>query len=164
MIDAASEEVFVARFGDLYEHSPWIAREAWRARPFADADAFLAALSAVVRRSGEKKQRALVQAHPELARKFGVDSELGRLSASEQAGAGLDRLSPEEFTQFRALNDAYRARFDMPFVICVRKADKASIRSELERRLAQSLKEELEEALRQIDQIAALRLKDKLAS
>lgn len=164
MIDAASEEAFVMRFGDLYEHSPWIAREAWKSRPFADAEAFLAVTSDIVRRAGRERQLELVRAHPELARKFGVDPDLERLSASEQAGAGLDRLSEDEFVEFRALNDSYRERFGMPFVICVRKATKPVIRAEIRRRLMQSPEAELQEALRQIGQIAALRLKDKLAS
>lgn len=164
MIGAASREDFVDRFGDLYEHSPWIVEAVWPQAPFVDAQALIAATSRVVRDASPEEQKALVKAHPELARKFGVDPDLGALSAAEQEGAGLDRLSEAEFISFRALNDAYQARFEMPFVICVRRATKKRMRQEIERRLQQTPEAELAEALDQIDQIALLRLKDKTAS
>lgn len=165
MIDASDEDSFVARFGDLYENSSWIVRAAWAGRPYADAAAFIAATARIVREAGEEAQLSLIRAHPELARRFGVDPQLGALSAAEQAGAGLDRLTEREFAEFRALNEAYRARFDMPFVICVGEAGgKAAIRAALELRLTHSAREECDEALRQIDRIAALRLKGRLAS
>jgi len=161
MIGAKSRDAFVARYGDIYEHTPWIVEAAWPQAPFEDAQRMIAATSRIIHDAGEARQKALVQAHPELARKFGVDPDLGRLSAAEQEGAGLDRLTQEEFVAFRALNDAYRARFDMPFVICVRRATKELMRREIERRLDQSPEVELAESLRQIDQIALLRLKDR---
>ncbi|AQS86975.1 hypothetical protein AA101099_0856 [Neoasaia chiangmaiensis NBRC 101099] len=162
MIEGISSADFVSRFGDIYENSPWIVEAAYAQGPFADPAIFLATCADIVRGADIARRRALVRAHPELARKFGVDPTLGELSAAEQAGAGLDRLTPDEFTRFRAANDAYRQRFDMPFVICVREASKAVILAELQRRLANADDVELEEALTQIDRIAALRLQDKL--
>lgn len=163
MIHAETREAFVERFGAIYEHTPWIVEAVWPQAPFADAQTMIGATTKIVRAAGEERQRALVKAHPELARKFGIDPDLGALSAAEQEGAGLDRLSEAEFVAFRALNDAYQARFDMPFVICVRQATKERMRQEIERRLLQSPEAELAEALDQIDQIALLRLKDKIS-
>lgn len=162
MIGAETEDAFVARFGDIYEHSPWIVRAAWPDAPFVSVGAMIEATARIVRAAGPERQYALVRAHPELARRFGVDLSLGALSAAEQEGAGLDRLSQAEFEEFRSLNDAYRARFDMPFVICVRRATKTLIRGEIRRRLAQAPAQELSEALSQIDEIARLRLADKV--
>ncbi|GBQ96598.1 2-oxo-4-hydroxy-4-carboxy-5-ureidoimidazoline decarboxylase [Asaia lannensis] len=164
MIGAKTPAEFVALYGDIYEHTPWIVEAAWKEAPFDNPEAMIRVTSRIVREAGREPQLALVQAHPELARKFGVDPDLGALSAAEQEGAGLDRLSEDEFKAFRALNDAYQARFDMPFVICVRRATKDIIRQEIERRLKQSPRDELMEALDQIDQIALLRLKDKTGS
>lgn len=161
MIGAKTSAEFVALYGDIYEHTPWIVEAAWKETPFDNPEAMIRATSRIVREAGHGPQLALVQAHPELARKFGVDPDLGTLSAAEQEGAGLDRLNEEEFAAFRALNDAYQARFHMPFVICVRRATKDIIRRAIERRLAQSPQDEMVEALNQIDQIALLRLKDK---
>ncbi|MEJ5155446.1 2-oxo-4-hydroxy-4-carboxy-5-ureidoimidazoline decarboxylase [Gluconobacter wancherniae] len=163
-VNALSVQEFVDVFGAAYEHSPWIAECAALKRPFADLKTMLQAFSEVVKSSGEAVQLKLVRAHPELGHRAGVDPELGAASASEQASAGLDRLSPEEYSRFKVLNEAYLQKFGMPFVICVRLAGqgaaKTVIMDAMERRLEGSAKEELVEALTQIDAIAGLRIKD----
>jgi 2-oxo-4-hydroxy-4-carboxy-5-ureidoimidazoline decarboxylase len=126
-----------------------------------------AAFSAAMRAAPEAAQYALVRAHPELGHRLGVDPGLTADSAQEQGGAGLDRLTPEEYTHFRALNDAYTHKFGMPFVICVRKVGghaKQVIAQAMEQRLASTPQAELAEALSQIDAIAALRLHDKVVA
>lgn len=165
-VNGLSKVAFVEQFGGLYEHSPWIALGAASARPFVDVEAMLASMSEVVRASGTEVQLALVRAHPELGHRAGIDPDLTSDSASEQASAGLDRLTVADYGRFRTLNDSYRARFGMPFVICVRSVAKPGqsattvIMDEMERRLRAAPDEELQEALAQIDAIAALRLKD----
>ncbi|GAA4493436.1 2-oxo-4-hydroxy-4-carboxy-5-ureidoimidazoline decarboxylase [Gluconacetobacter tumulicola] len=153
---------FVERFGALYEHSPWVVERAAALRPFADPGAMLAAMTGVLDRATVEEKLALVRAHPELARRAGLDPDLTRASQAEQASAGLDRLTPEEYARFNRLNDGYAARFGMPFVICVRLSDKVLILSEMERRLAQTPVEELDTAIVEIGKIAALRLTDAL--
>lgn len=153
---------FVERFGALYEHSPWVAERAVPLRPFADSGAMLVAMAGVLNRATVEEKLALVRAHPELARRAGLDPDLTRASAAEQASAGLDRLTPEEYARFNRLNDGYAARFGMPFVICVRLSDKALILSEMERRLAQTPAEELDTAIAEIGKIGVLRLTDAL--
>jgi len=164
-VNALSDEAFVARFGALYEHSPWVALGALGARPFEDVAGMLGVVSRVVREAGEARQLALVRAHPELGNRAGIDPALTEASASEQGSLGLDRLSAAEYERFRALNAAYRAKFGMPFVICVRRvgtkaAGKAVILEAMERRLGSVPEVELVEALAQIDAIAGFRLRD----
>ncbi|CAP55935.1 conserved hypothetical protein [Gluconacetobacter diazotrophicus PA1 5] len=154
---------FVALFGALYEHSPWVAARAASLRPFPDPDAMLAAMNQVLNRATDAEKLALVRAHPELARRAGVDPTLTQASAAEQASAGLDRLSPEEYARFNRLNDAYAARFAMPFVICVRLSDKDFILSEMERRVVHTPEQEVRTAIVEIGKIARLRLADALA-
>ncbi|MFS3137613.1 2-oxo-4-hydroxy-4-carboxy-5-ureidoimidazoline decarboxylase [Gluconacetobacter sacchari] len=154
---------FVERFGALYEHSPWVAKRAAALRPFADPGVMLAAMNGVLERATVAEKLALVRAHPELARRAGLDPELTDASQAEQASAGLDRLTPEEYARFNSLNDGYAARFGMPFVICVRLSDKALILSEMARRLAQTPEQELDTAIAEIGKIAGLRLTDALA-
>ncbi|GBQ67339.1 hypothetical protein AA103196_1659 [Ameyamaea chiangmaiensis NBRC 103196] len=163
-VNALGPEAFIDAFGTLYEHSPWVAEGAASARPFSDAEAMIAAMNDVVAQAGEAAQRALVRAHPELARRVGVDPDLTQASREEQRSAGLDRLLPEEFARFSALNAAYREKFDMPFVICVRLTDKAGILVAMEHRLTLSPVQELHTALEQIGHIAGLRLKDHLST
>lgn len=154
---------FVERFGALYEHSPWVAERAAGLRPFGDSGAMLAAMNGVLARATTEEKLALVRAHPELARRAGLDPDLTRASQAEQASAGLDRLTPEEYARFNSLNDGYAARFGMPFVICVRLSDKALILSEMTRRLVHTPEQELETAIAEIGKIAGLRLADALA-
>lgn len=154
-INALPVEAFVARHGDLFEHSPWIVERAAARRPFADTHA---ALMAVVHDATADEQLALIRAHPELAGKAAVDGTLTDASAAEQASAGLDRMSPEEYTRFHALNAAYAARFAFPFIICVRLASKSGILAAMERRLENDRETEIATALREIGQIVRLRL------
>lgn len=141
----------------LFEHSPWVEERA-DARP-ASGDRH-ADLMAVVYAASAEEQLALIRAHPELAGKAAIDRTLTKASAAEQASAGLDRLSPEEYDRFHALNTAYRARFDMPFIICVRLTDKSGILTAMERRIANPRDEEIATALREIGEIVRLRLQD----
>lgn len=154
-INALPTDAFVARYRDLFEHSPWIVERAAAHRPFADTHA---ALMAVVDRATPEEQLALIRAHPELAGKAAVDGTLTQASAAEQAAAGLDRMSPEEYTRFHALNAAYARRFGFPFIICVRQTSKAGILAAMARRLNNDRTVEIATALREIGQIVRLRL------
>ena len=166
-INAMPLAAFVEAFGGVYEHSPWVAQKAALSRPFADFGAMCQAFSAAMHGADVAAQYALVRAHPELGHRLGVDAGLTAASAQEQGGAGLDRLTPEEYARFRTLNDAYTQKFNMPFVICVRRVGgqvKDVIAQAMEQRLASTPQAELAEALRQIDAIAALRLHDKVVA
>jgi OHCU decarboxylase len=157
--DGAEKGAFLARYGALYEHSPWVAEGAWEQGPFADVDELHAALERTMRDAPAERQLALIRAHPDLAGK----AKLTRESAGEQASAGLDRLSPEEFATFTDLNAAYRDRFGFPFVICVRDHDKASILAAMRERVAHGREQEVETAIGEIARIARLRLEDAVA-
>ena len=141
----------------LFEHSPWVEERA-NARP-SSGDRH-ADLMAVVHDATREEQLALIRAHPELAGKAAIDKTLTQASAGEQARAGLDRLTPEEFEQFHALNAAYREKFGFPFIICVRLTDKAGILAAMEARLANEREREIATALEQIGEIVRLRLED----
>ena len=102
---------FVARFGGIYEHSPWIAETVRdRGRIPDDAEALAETMAAVVEEAGEAAQLTLLRVHPDLAGKLAVAGALSPESTADQAGADLDRCTPEEFVEFRRLNEAYKAR------------------------------------------------------
>ncbi len=154
------EEGFVARYGTLFEHAPWVARGAWARGPFAGIDDLHAALVAVVDEAPRERQLALIRGHPELAGREARAGELTAASAAEQASAGLDRLSAEELERWRALNRAYRERFDFPLVVCVREHTKASIMAWGDERLGHDAEQEIAIALGEIAKIARLRLEE----
>jgi 2-oxo-4-hydroxy-4-carboxy-5-ureidoimidazoline decarboxylase len=141
----------------LFEHSPWI--EA-RADALPSSGNRHADLMAVVHAATPEEQLALIRSHPELAGKAAIDRTLTEASAAEQASAGLDRLSEDEFARFHALNAAYRERFGFPFIICVRLTDKAGILAAMEARLANDRETEIATAIAQIGEIVRLRLRD----
>jgi OHCU decarboxylase len=105
-----------------------------------------------------ERQLELIRAHPDLVGKAAVAGELTEDSSTEQASAGLDRCSPEEYERFEALNRAYRDKFGFPFVMAVRNSSRADILAAFGSRLDNHYDEEFETALAEIHKIAQLRL------
>ena len=152
-----TEEEFVARFGGVYEHSPWVARRTWPKRPFADVAALADAMQSTMLAASREEQMALIRAHPELAGRLDA-AQLTGSSRAEQASAGLDRVTPEQKAKMQALNAAYREKFGFPFIVAVRGLDWSGIIARRETRLANDREREIATALEQIGRIARLRL------
>lgn len=159
-------ESFVARFGGIYEHSPWVAEEAHSLElgPAHDSAAGLHnALARAFRAAPADRRRAVLTAHPDLAGKLAAARRLTPQSTAEQASAGLDALTDEERSEFTRLNDAYVEKFGFPFIIAVRDHDKAAILRAFRARLENPAEAELAEACRQVERIAWHRLHEVLA-
>jgi len=149
---------FVRALGAVFESSPWIAEQAWGSRPFASVGALHEAMTSVVSRAPRAEQLALLGAHPDLAGKAARAGTMGADSVAEQASAGLDQLSDEEYERFNRLNRAYRERFGFPFIIAVRRHDRAGILAAFEHRLSHDIDREVDAALAQVFDITRLRL------
>jgi 2-oxo-4-hydroxy-4-carboxy-5-ureidoimidazoline decarboxylase len=158
-MDAAS---FIAALGDIFEHAEWVAEAAFHKRPFPTVAGLHTAMLEAVTHAPSDIQLSFIKDHPELGSKVARAGELTEASKAEQGSLGLDHLSEEEFKRFEALNDAYRGKCGFPFVICVRRHTRDSILNEFERRLANSLEEERQAALREIGLISRLRLVSKV--
>jgi 2-oxo-4-hydroxy-4-carboxy-5-ureidoimidazoline decarboxylase len=161
-LNTADKAGLVAALGDIYEHSPWVVEAIADRRPFATLAALHDAMTAAVRATPTERQLALIRSHPDLAGRAMQAGTLTAHSTVEQASAGLDRLSEAQLAQFHRLNDAYRKRFAMPFVICVRRHSRDSILQQFERRLQNDTRAETEAALTEIFRIAALRLHERV--
>ncbi|WP_028211461.1 2-oxo-4-hydroxy-4-carboxy-5-ureidoimidazoline decarboxylase [Paraburkholderia mimosarum] len=159
-LNQASTDAFVAALSGIFEHSPWVAAAAAQQRPFASIDALHRTMSQAVETSGEAKQLALINAHPELAGKAAVRGELTAESTREQSGAGLDQCTQEEFDKLLALNGAYREKFGFPFVLAVRGYDRHGIIANFEARMNNSRADEMRASLDQIYRIARFRLNE----
>jgi 2-oxo-4-hydroxy-4-carboxy-5-ureidoimidazoline decarboxylase len=158
---------FIHRFGGVYEHSPWIAEQLFDEGLTATIDApgpLIDALAEVVARAGREPQLALLRAHPDLAGKLAVSGDLTEASSSEQAGAGLDRCSPEEFRAFQELNDAYQKKFGFPFIVAVRGLNRQEILERFRARVQNEWDIEFDEALVQVHRIARLRIEHIFSS
>src|SRR6516165_3748003 len=145
-LNAADEAAFVAALGDIYEHAPWVAQAAFARRPFRSLAALHEAMMAAVSAATLEKRRRLIEGHPDLAGKAARAGTMTRDSTAEQASAGLDRLSEKEFARFHELNNAYRQKFGMPFIVCVRRHGKDSILRQFERRLSNAPASEVDAA------------------
>jgi 2-oxo-4-hydroxy-4-carboxy-5-ureidoimidazoline decarboxylase len=163
-LNTADHKTFTDAIGEVMELAPWVADQTYAARPFASLAALYQALTDAVRAAGDARQRALIGGHPDLAGKAARAGTLTTDSTAEQAGVGLDRLSEEEFANFHRLNEAYRAKFGMPFIVCVRRHGKDSILREFERRLHNDAAAERSAALAEIFRIAALRLDQRVTA
>ncbi len=161
-VNELDRAAFVERFGPLFEHSPWVAEAAWRDRPFSRREELYEALVAAMYAAPMERKLALIRAHPDLAGRAAIEGTLTDSSTREQASAGLDRLTPDEYEAFTRTNAAYRERFGFPFVVCAREHTKESILRVASERLDNSEDEEIRVALEEIAKIARLRLEDLL--
>lgn len=160
-INRMAADDFVTVFGDIAEHSPWVAERAARRRPFADRRAMAEAFLDAILDAGEAEKLALVRAHPDLAGRAKL-SDLAAESRREQAGAGLDTLTPKEFARFTALNDAYKEKFGFPFILAVKGADKHLILKTFAERIEHDPEAELATAITQIGRIINFRIEDRV--
>ena len=165
-LNAATPDEGVALLEGIYEHSPWIARAAMAARPFADLAALTRALVQATDAGGHDAQLALLRAHPRLAGKAMVAGTLTAESTDEQSRSGLTRCSPEEFARLHALNDEYDRRFGWPFILAVRGPTglgltRGEIIETFAGRLGNSPEAEFAECLRNVHRIAEIRLEDR---
>jgi 2-oxo-4-hydroxy-4-carboxy-5-ureidoimidazoline decarboxylase len=158
-INAMARDQFVAALGWIFEDSPWVAERAWAHRPFASREALHRSMTAELERASTADQLALLRAHPDL----GSRARVSAASAGEQSGAGLDRLSPEEFETFEWLNAGYREKFGFPFLYAVKGSTKHDIFVALGVRMDSSPQEEFRHALSEVGRVAWFRLQDTIA-
>jgi len=154
-----TEAEFISRYGGVYEHSQWVAEEAAADAAGTDQlDRIAKIMADCVDNASTDRQLALIRAHPDLAGKAQIAGELTPDSSDEQASAGLDQCSAEEYEQFQSLNKEYHEKFGFPFVVAVRGSSRAEILDIFESRLDNNAATEFESALTQIHQIARLRI------
>lgn len=161
-LNRASIAEFASAVGDTFELAPWVAEAAAAKRPFATVTALHDAMMGAVRAAPRERQLAFVCGHPDLAGKAARAGDVTEDSRREQASVGLDTLSEEEFARFHRLNDAYKATFGFPFIVCVRRHTRDSILAQFERRLRHDAATEFATALQEISFITRLRLAAKV--
>jgi 2-oxo-4-hydroxy-4-carboxy-5-ureidoimidazoline decarboxylase len=161
-VNGLDEDEFVDAFGDVAEHAPWVAAEAADRRPFHSRDGMIKAFADAIAHADKARQRALLLGHPDLAGRAAIAGDLTRESRSEQAGAGLDKLTPEEFRHFTEMNGKYRDSHGIPFIFAVRGATKHDILKGFADRLDNDPDVEFKTALGQVARIIRFRLEDRV--
>ncbi|KLV10388.1 OHCU decarboxylase [Photobacterium ganghwense] len=158
-----SREHFVEAFGDIYEHSPWVAEAVFEQGLQAEdnqIETLHLKMATVLLGADKQAQLDLINAHPDLAGRAAINGELTEASTKEQAGAGIDQCTPEEFDKFTTYNDRYKERFKFPFIMAVKGANRHQILDAFKKRLTNDGETEFETAIKEINKIAFLRLWD----
>jgi 2-oxo-4-hydroxy-4-carboxy-5-ureidoimidazoline decarboxylase len=156
-LNAMPTPQFVAALGGVFEHAAWVAEQAASGRPYPTVEALHEGMLRAVTGAPANRQLAFIREHPELGSKV-KRTDLTADSQAEQGELGLDQLSDEEFARFSNFNAAYRDKFDIPFIVCVRRHTRDSILAQYERRLMNDSEAERAGALREIGFVTRLRL------
>ena len=152
---------FVDRFSGVYEHSPWIAEAVWSDgldASHGDVDGLANALAAIVDRADAELRLNLINAHPDLAGRAAISGRLTPDSTAEQANAGIDQCTAEEFSLFQDMNETYKNKFGFTFVMAVKGSNRHKILDAFRRRVQNDPQVELTQAIQEIHKIARLRL------
>lgn len=157
-INQMDKDVFIEKVGWIFEHSPWIAEKVWESLPFPSQEVLFQTMVTIVQNAEKSQQLALLRAHPDL----GTRLKMSEASQKEQAGAGLDKLSKEEFEEFISLNQKYMEKFSFPFIMAVKEHSKDTILIRLRERLDFTYEDELDTALNEVYKIACFRLNEMI--
>lgn len=161
-----SEDAFVGMFGGAYENSPWVAHGAYAIGLNEDhdtAEPMCELMSKVVEAASRDTRLELLRAHPDLAGKLAQRGELTDASTLEQAGAGLDECTAQEFQRFTDLNEIYKTKFGFPYILAVAGFHRIQILENFEQRVLNDVETEFMQAITQVHRIASLRIHSLLS-
>lgn len=160
-LNAMPESGFASALAPIFEHAGWVAQSVAGQRPFASLTALHAAMMAALRAAGPDTILAFLRGHPRLS-PASLRTRLTAESTAEQNAAGIGQLDAATGDRLDAMNDAYDARFGMPFILAVRHASVPTLLATFTRRLGASAEGEREEALQEIAAITWMRLLDRV--
>ena len=157
-LNSLSEIEFVSIFGSVFEKSEWIANEAYKLKPFKDAEDLMNKMTNIYENSSNEIIVKIFNLHPKLA----IEKKLTNFSSKEQSGAKLDKCTKEELLEFENLNSNYEKKFKFPFIIAVKGKDKNNILNNFRQRIQNDYLIEFNEAKSQVKKIALFRLNEIL--
>ena len=157
-INKLSQSEFIKVFANIFENARWIAEELYKQKPFKDFGELSSKMLNIFETATKEKQLKILKDHPDLANKTKI-SLLTANSLKEQTNAGLDQCTEEEFNEFKKLNDTYK-KFGFPFILSVKGKTKFEILNNFKKRIYSDSETEFNEAIKQVKQIASLRLNE----
>jgi 2-oxo-4-hydroxy-4-carboxy-5-ureidoimidazoline decarboxylase len=157
-INKLSKSEFIKVFTNIFENASWIAEELYNQKPFDNFEELSSKILDIFETTTRDKQLKILNAHPDLANKTKI-SLLTPDSLKEQTSAGLDQCTEEEFSEFKKLNDTYK-KFGFPFILAIKEKTKIEILNNFRKRISSDPEIEFDEAVKQVKQIASLRLKE----
>ena len=157
-INKLSKSEFIKVFANIFENARWIAEELHNQKPFNNFEELSSKMLNIFETATKEKQLKILNAHPDLASKTKINL-LTPDSLKEQTSVGLDQCTEEEFNEFGKLNDSYK-KFGFPFILAVKGKTKIGILNNFRKRITSDPEIEFDEAIKQVKQIASLRLKE----
>ena len=157
-INKLPKSEFIKVFANIFENAIWIAEKLHNQKPFNNFEELSSKMLNIFEAAKKEKQLKILKDHPDLANKTKISS-LTPDSLKEQTSAGLDQCTEEEFNEFKKLNDAYK-KFGFPFILAVKGKTKIEILNNFRKRVSSNLEIEFDEAIKQVKQIASLRLNE----
>ena len=157
-INNLPESEFIKVFANIFENARWIAEELYNQKPFDNFEELSLKILNIFENATKEKQLKILNAHPDLANKTKI-SLLTPDSLKEQTDAKLDQCTEEEFNEFKKLNNIYK-KFGFPFILAVKGKTKMEILNNFRKRISSDPEIEFNEAVKQVKQIASLRLKE----
>ena len=158
-IDKLTETEFTEVFGNIFENASWIAVKLYKQKPFNNFNSLSRKMISIFEESDNQSKLKILNSHPDLANKTKIGS-LTPDSNKEQVSAGLDQCTIEEFNEFKNLNLKYKNNFGFPFILAVKGKNKLEILDNFKKRILSDKKIEFDEAIKQVKQIANLRLNE----
>ncbi len=155
---------FIEHFGSVVEHCPFIAAAAWSYRSFTNLASLHSAFVAILSSLSSEAKLGVLRCYPDLAGKLADDKQLSVESTKEHRSGGLFDLTVDEKTSLTLLNEAYKAKFQFPFILCARENKKECIFRELRARLNNSVEHEVENGMKEVAKIGWHRLTDLVAN
>ncbi len=157
-INKLPKSEFIKVFANIFENAIWIAEKLYNQKPFDNFEELSSKMLNIFEAAKKEKQLKILKDHPDLANKTKISS-LTPDSLKEQTSAGLDQCTEEEFNEFKKLNDSYK-KFGFPFILAVKGKTKTEILNNLKKRISSDPVTEFNEAIKQVKQIASLRLNE----
>jgi len=157
-INKLPKSEFIKVFANIFENARWIAEELYNQKPFDNFEELSLKILNIFENATKEKQLKILNAHPDLANKTKI-SLLTPDSLKEQTDAKLDQCTEEEFNEFKKLNNIYK-KFGFPFILAVKGKTKMEILNNFRKRISSDPEIEFNEAVKQVKQIASLRLKE----
>ena len=157
-INKLPKSEFIKVFANIFENATWIAEKLYNRKPFNNFEELSSKMLNIFEAAKKEKQLKILKDHPDLANKTKISS-LTPDSLKEQTSAGLDQCTEEEFNEFKKLNDSYK-KFGFPFILAVKGKTKIEILNNFRKRISSDPEIEFDEAVKQVKQIASLRLKE----
>ena len=158
-INKLSNDIFIEAFKNIFEKSKSITEKAENLRPYKNKNHMIDIFLSIFDSLSLEIKLKIINNHPDLGDKLKINKGLTKLSQEEQALAGLNSCSKEEFKKFYELNSLFKSKFNIPFIYAVRGKNKSDIINEFQSRLDNTdINSEIDISIEQVKRIALLRM------